>query len=380
MNIDKLVVQLNEAIKKRTGVFAQNPPQVGHPDFPIKGVTPEMITDYIKQRKQTDKVLQNDSSDPNYSKMHDKLRRHPVFKKLVDPFSSGRSIFRGKIKGSSNSSYRFHPALTRHSRTLIPSIAPAYSEHGTHSYQFKTKENKEGSVDILHGPAAKKLQRKGIMTTSDIGFSIEDNMHKTGREGHSAVSIFRSILPTIRHHIKSLNPDQITFSSNVGNYEMPKTEKGELRNSRRTLYARLAKKLSKTHDIKVTEKDSNPYGWPDTAPRYSTSTKWTLTKKKQNSNSLQMALKMLDKERVKARQQLKKKTIREGKEEEEWNDKYDQLSDRGGLSHEQIIRQIGENPQPKETPPTRTLTGRELLRQRAKKAAEIALKRNQSRD
>ena len=89
---------------------------------------------------------------------------------------------------------------------------------------------------------------------------------------------------------------------------------------------------------------------------------------------------MLDKERVKARQQLKKKTIREGKEEEEWNAKYDQLSDRGGLSHEQIIRQIGENPQPKETPPTRTLTGRELLRQRAKKAAEIALKRNQSRD
>jgi hypothetical protein len=47
------------------------------------------------------------------------------------------------------------------------------------------------------------------------------------------------------------------------------------------------------------------------------------------------------------------------------------------------MRQIGEkpsSPQPEQAPPTRTLTGIELLRQRAKKAAEIALKRKQSGD
>lgn len=377
MKIDKLVSQLNEAVKKRTGIFAQNPPQVGHPDFPIKGVTPEMITDYLKLRKKANKNLVSDPSDPNFMNTgYDKLRKHRVYKKLVDPFSSGRSVYRGKIKGSSDSSYRFRPALSSHPRTRIPSIAPAYSEHGTHSYDFTTKDNKGGSVDIIHGPASKKLQRKGIMTTSDIGFSIEDNMHKTGEEGHSAVSIFRSVLPALRHHIRSLNPDQITFSSSVGRNEMPKTEKGELRNTRRTLYNRLAKKLSKTHDIKV--KETN-FSVPN---HFSTSTKWTLTKKKQNNDSLQKALKMLDKERLEARRQLKKKTIREGKEEE-WDARYDELSDRGGLSHEQIVRQIGQrpsNPQPEQAPPTRTLTGRELLRQRAKKAAEIALKRKQSGD
>jgi hypothetical protein len=403
MKIDKLVSQLNEAVKKRTGIFTQNPPQVGHPDFPIKGVTPEMITDYVKLKKEL-KSKEPNFSDRDYIKFEDKLRRHPVHKKLVNVgLGSDRSVYRGKIKGSSDSLYRFRPKLSLHPRTRIPSIAPAYSEHGTHSYDFITKDNKGGSVDIIHGPAPKKLQRKGIMTTSDIGFSIEDNMHKTGEEGHSAVGIFRSILPALRHHIRSLNPDQITFSSSVGSNEMQKTKKGDVRNTRKTLYDRLAKKLSKTHDIKVTEintphhdYDDMPYqeqrlraaifGGPEpqrpTSSNFSTLTKWTLTKKKQNNDSLRTALKMLDKERIQARRQLKNKTIREGKEEE-WNAKYDQLSDRGGLSHEQIIRQIGEkpsSPQPEQAPPTRTLTGRELLRQRAKKAAEIALKRKQSGD
>jgi hypothetical protein len=112
MKIDKLVSQLNEAVKKRTGIFAQNPPQVGHPDFPIKGVTPEMITDYLKLRKKANKNLVSDPSDPNFmNKGYDKLRKHRVYKKLVDPFSSGRSVYRGKIKGSSDSSYRFRPVL-----------------------------------------------------------------------------------------------------------------------------------------------------------------------------------------------------------------------------------------------------------------------------
>jgi len=217
------------------------------------------------------------------------------------------------------------------------------------------------------------------------------------------VSIFRSVLPAIRHHIKSLNPDEITFSSSVGSNEMQKTKKGDVRNTRKTLYDRLVKKLSKTHDIKVKEINTPHHDYDDiehheqrlmsaifgspppqrpTSSNFSTLTKWTLTKKKQNNDSLRTALKMLDKERIQARRQLKNKTIREGKEEE-WNAKYDQLSDRGGLSHEQIIRQIGEkpsSPQPEQAPPTRTLTGIELLRQRAKKAAEIALKRKQSGD
>ena len=47
MKIDKLVSQLNEAVKKRQDVFATKHSRVGDADYPIKGVNREMYKDYI---------------------------------------------------------------------------------------------------------------------------------------------------------------------------------------------------------------------------------------------------------------------------------------------------------------------------------------------
>jgi hypothetical protein len=372
MKIDKLVSQLNEAVKKRQNVFATKHSRVGDADYPIKGVNREMYKDYVKLKKQAEKSGVDTA----------KIEKHPYFTKVVDPMSPHSRIYRGRIKGSNNLSYAFKPDLTWGKNSEM--LGPKYREQGGHIYSFKTPEGKEGNVYIHHMEAHPHLQRKGIRTTSEIGFDIDGVGHKTGEEGHKSLSIFRTVLPAIRHHLKSHNPDRITFSSLSTDKEMQRTKSGDLRDTRKKLYDFLAKKLSKTHSIyteheKVEDQDWEPKRGDFSARRpYESYTHYFLDRKKKNEGSLLHAIKMLDRQR----RQIRKKKINEGKEEE-WDARYDELSDRGGLSHEQIVRQIGEkpsSPQPEQAPPTRTLTGIELLRQRAKKAAEIALKRKQSGD
>jgi hypothetical protein len=366
MKIDKLVSQLNEAVKKRQGSFRKAPIGILHPDFPVKGIT-------RKDLEATKKII---AASP-YPHMEYET---PVFKKL---FTTGK--YRATVRGSYPLKYYFKPEIGERWHTLAFANpeklrAPRYTEAGEHAYEFKTKNDELGEVHINHREAPKGLQRRGIRTTSDINFSVGGSTYKTGSAGTEAVSIFRSVLPAIRHHIRSHNPDQITFKSytDQSSGDFKRTKGGDLIDTRKKLYDSLVKRLSKTHNVEIKNYESGEKDEGD----LSSDTEYILTRKKSNDASLRNAMKMLAKERNEARKQLKKQKLKEGKEEE-WNAKYDQLSDRGGLSHEQIIRQIGEkpsSPQPEQAPPTRTLTGIELLRQRAKKAAEIALKRKQSGD
>lgn len=383
MRIEKLVNQLNEAVKKRQNLFATKHSRVGDADYPIKGVSREMYKDYVKLTRRADRENKKlpklakqkpltDADVGERNKLAEKIRKHPYFTKVLDPMSPQSRVYRGRIKGSNNLSYSFKPHLEFGKNAEM--LGPKYREQGAHIYSFKTPEGKEGNVFIQHRESHASLQRKGIRTTSEISFDFNDDVHKTGQEGHKSLGIFRTVLPAIRHHLKSHNPDRIIFSSSTGSDEMQKSPSGKVRDTRKDLYDFLTKKLSKTHSIhseneKVEDKDWEPPEGDFSASRpYHSNTNYFLDRKKKNEGSLLHAIKMLDRQR----RQIRKKKINEGKEEE-WDNNYDRLSDRGGMSHEQIVTKLGQRPAPEKS--ESEMTARELLRHRAKKAAEIALKR-----
>lgn len=385
MKIEKLVNQLNEAVKKRQNLFATKHSRVGDADYPIKGVSREMLKDYVKLTRQADKEnkrlpklakekpLTDDDVDER-DKFVEKIRKHPYFTKVLDPMSSHSRVYRGKIKGSNNLSYTFRPDFTFGKNAEM--LGPKYREQGSHTYSFRTPEGKEGNVYIHHRESHPSLQRQGIRTTSEISFDIDGESRKTDEEGHKSLGIFRTVLPAIRHHLKSHNPDRIIFTSSTPSEEMQKTKSGDLRDTRKNLYDFLSKKLSKTHTIytehqKVEDEDWIPERGDFSASRpYHVNTSYFLDRKKKNEGSLLHAIKMLDRQR----RQIRKKKINEGKEEEErWDAEYDRLSDRGGMSHDQIVAKLGQRPVPQK--PESQMTPREILRMRAKKAAEISLKR-----
>jgi hypothetical protein len=356
MKIENLVNQLNEAVKKRQGSFRRAPVGILHRDFPIKGIT-------RKDLEATKKII---AASPHPDLEYDT----PLWQKL---FTTGK--YRATVRGSYPLKYYFRPEIGERWNTSAHANpekikAPRYAESGEHAYEFKTKNNEIGEVHINHREATKGLQRRGIRTTSDISFSIGDATHKTGSAGTEAVSIFRSVLPAIRHHIRSHNPDQITFKSytDQSSGDFKRTKGGDLIDTRKKLYDSLVKRLSKTHNIEIKNHESGERDEGD----LSSDTEYVLTRKKSNDASLRNAMKLLAKERNEARKQLKKQKLKEGKEED-WDAEYDKLSDRGGLSHDQIVAKLGQRPVPEK--PESQMTARELLRKRAKLAAEIALKR-----
>ena len=383
MRIEKLVNQLNEAVKKRQNLFATRHSRIGDADYPIKGVSREMYKDYVKLTRRADRenkklpklAKQKPLTDADVAERNnfvEKIRKHPYFTKVLDATSPKTRIYRGRIKGSNNLSYSFKPALEYSKNSEM--LGPKYREQGAHIYSFKTPEGREGNVYIHHGESHPSLQRKGIRTTSEIGFDFDDEAHKTGKEGHKSLGIFRTVLPAIRHHLKSHNPDRIIFSSTTGSEEMQKSPSGKLRDTRKELYDFLSRKLSKTHSIHTEHETAEDKDWEPPEGDFSASrpqnsyTHYFLDRKKKDQGSLLHAIKLLDRQR----RQIRKKKINEGKEEE-WDTEYDRLSDRGGMSHEQIVAKLGQRPAPEKT--ESQMTARELLRHRAKKAAEIAIQR-----
>ena len=383
MKIEKLVNQLNEAVKKRQNLFASKPSRIGDTDYPIKGVSREMHRDYVKlikraerENKKLSKLAKQkpltDSDIAARNNLAGKIGRHPYFAKVLNPMSKHTRIYRGRIKGSNNLTYTFKPKLEYGKNAEM--FGPKYREEGAHIYSFKTPEGREGNVHIHHGESHSSLQRQGIRTTSEISFDFDDEANKTGKEGHKSLGIFRTVLPAIRHHLKSHNPDRIVFSSTTGSEEMQKSPSGKLRDTRKELYDFLSRKLSKTHSIHTEHETAEDKDWEPPNGDFSASrphnsyTHYFLDRKKKDQGSLLHAIKLLDRQR----RQIRKKKINEGKEEE-WDNNYDRLSDRGGMSHEQIVAKLGQRPAPEK--PESQMTARELLRHRAKKAAEIAIQR-----
>lgn len=346
MKINKIINQLNESVKRRQGVFRDKPIELTSPDFPIKGITPEMIQDYRKtfldvNRKIGDLPLHKQVATKEYQRIY----RHPFYKKAINP-DTGR-VYRGRIKGSTPIRYTFRPEKMSGGRRG-GWVGAKYTEAGTHMYDFTTSLNKKGSVYITHGETSPAQKRKGLRTKSYIGFDIDGSWEKvepTTKENMAhGVSVFRTVLPAIRHHIRSLNPDQITFKSFSEPFEQPeitplqKGVEGERRNTRKNLYTFLSKKLNKTHDVKIKTTRGG-------------SISYTLTRKKKDPNSLQNAIRILNAERSKIQRRLSsKKQIKENNEkfsdlnQDEWDKEFDTRMDRGGESAEEITRSLGKRP------------------------------------
>ena len=346
MNLDKFVQQLNESVKRRQGVFRDKPIELTSPDFPIKGITPEMIQDYRKtfldvNRKIGDLPLHKQVATKEYQRIY----RHPFYKKAINP-DTGR-VYRGRIKGSTPIRYTFRPEKMSGGRRG-GWVGAKYTEAGTHMYDFTTSLNKKGSVYITHGETSPAQKRKGLRTKSYIGFDIDGSWEKvepTTKENMAhGVSVFRTVLPAIRHHIRSLNPDQITFKSFSEPFEQPeitplqKGVQGERRNTRKNLYTFLSRKLSKTHDVKIKSTSGGTVSY-------------TLTRKRKDPNSLQNAIRLLNAERSRIQRKLSsRKQIKENNErfsdldQDQWDDEFDKRMDRGGESAEEITRSLGKKP------------------------------------
>lgn len=349
MKINKIINQLNESVKRRQGVFRDKPIELTSPDFPIKGITPGMIQDYRKtfldvNRKVGDLPLHKQVATKEYQRIY----RHPFYRKAIDPNTA--RVYRGRVKGSTPIRYTFRPEKMSGGRRG-GWVGAKYTEAGTHIYDFTTSLNKKGSVYITHGETSPAQKRKGIRTKSYIGFDIDGSWEKvepTTKENMAhGVSVFRTVLPAIRHHIRSLNPDQITFKSLDEPFEQPeitplqKGVKGERRNTRKNLYTFLSRKLSKTHDVKIKTRGGEG----------SQVTTYTLSRKRKDPNSLQNAIRILNAERSKIQRRLSsKKQIKENNErfsdlnQDEWDKEFDTRMDRGGESAEEITRSLGKRP------------------------------------
>jgi hypothetical protein len=333
MQINKLVQNLNEAVKRRQGTFFKKGPSAFSPNFPFK-LDRKQVRD-LARKQRTKKI-----SEPFYSL---KPKQHPVIDSLhqfikpiegSDKMAVRRKFYRGTIRGASAAKYTFLPKITNAYRAGIDITkvrGPSYSEEGDHDYSFKTKSGQSGTVHIRHGKANKRLQRKGIMTTSAISFDIDGSHEKTGEQGHNALSIFRTVLPSIRHHIKSLRPDQIQFTSVTDPMELQRPSKVSTtkkpRDTRKDLYSFLVKKLSRTYDTKTQSKRKSQAHMTDG----SSVTNFTLVRKKPNIASLQAALAL-------------KEGVGEGLDQHEWDEHFDRMMDKGDLSAEQIRQRIGSRP------------------------------------
>ena len=192
------------------------------------------------------------------------LKSHPLEQMLNSRFlrKDAEGIPRGKIGTSKKIKYSFHPRIKRtHNKTGDGQHTWAHvgsSESGRHIYTSKSPTGKKVEITIHHdmNNSRSGKRKKGILTSSDIVFSVDNKIDvgskskKTGAE--DAIGIYRTVLSAVKHHLKSQNPDEMTFS----------TKSSADKRDRAKLYTYLAKKIigTKYHlGIKKKSKDETNF-------------------------------------------------------------------------------------------------------------------------
>lgn len=168
-----------------------------------------MLNDLLKSLNESVKKRRN-TSDRSVSIYH---KSKPLGKLVTKPkMVDGKpdySINRGRIGNTKKITYKYTPQI-KTTRFGKESVIP---EEGKHTYHFDTNSGKKVRVEIKHMPTTKRADMlKGILGKSRVTFSVDgDYIARQGKES-DGLEIMRGVITSLRHHTKSHNPDQISFS------------------------------------------------------------------------------------------------------------------------------------------------------------------------
>ncbi len=128
-------------------------------------------------------------------------KKFPFKGKTVEDMDaiSQRGTHRGKISSAElPTTYRFKP-------TAFNKKTKKYSgnkEAGSHVYTIKTDEQ-DVNLEIIHSKSNSSGIKKGSLTTSKVNINFGDKP--------ASLEILNSVVPSLKHHIKAVSPDTLSF-------------------------------------------------------------------------------------------------------------------------------------------------------------------------
>lgn len=211
----------------------------------------QSLVEGVKRRKGSKGVpiFHKDSPIGKYisKELHDEIVstgspfKHPKLSRIIND-----GIKRGKIGNTKSISYKFRPAYIKQGKgkKLVHNFG---TEHGFHNYSFTTKSGRKVNVNVLHAPVRSKSKLvKGILNKSYITFDVDGEMEKSSDGSRDSTEIVRGVITSLRHHLRSHNPESIGFSASD--------------QSRTDFYKYLVKKISNKYNSKITMEPNNPLG------------------------------------------------------------------------------------------------------------------------
>jgi hypothetical protein len=202
----------------------------------------------------------------------------PQKEKVMDIIRAG--VHRGRIGNAKNITYSFVPDIKIHSgKKKI--IHRGGTEQGQHRYRFETKNGRDVMVRVLH-KASKSKKFKGKSTTSNIMFDVDGMFSRDSKDDKigtsDAVNIMRGVSTAIRHHIKSHNPDSITFST-LDDFGLESDGR-----NRAKLYKYMVKKLKNKYETNVKERTAYGIRGPVKVTKFELINKRSKTRKDKTIN------------------------------------------------------------------------------------------------